>query len=1004
MVTYAQYQAEAASEKIVLAWLEPMQRLFGWTIGGTFSGGAGYSRVVDKFVVGVRVNGVELTQVNDSNVYLNQYFYDAASFILYVGAASDPSSAFTAARFRVFVSNSPLVLPWDMASGRKVVYESLISSTSEFGFELDGEASAVALESQGEVTLTNDGSFKAIFEGCTWENQAIRVFSYSKTLDTPAQALTLFQGNITSKSYSPDSITFTANNFVHQLRANVPLPLITQARVSAITLPSEFSGLNLKIAGDQVLRPIKRVYGRSRGIVLDGIDKINGDIPLPNFTLSASEAKITYTGAPSASPRQYVQVGDTIVWNGLSRTVVSLDKVPFGLDKPETVTLTANGAGSLGLIVSFASPLVVPAEVIANPTRYNVAISQSDTIHRASSFLFNVTAATSTSLTLAEGSSSTGAKTTQTSITVQANEIVIVKKAAFNTDIYLSASFSSALTDQTVFLKTDRSPLNKNRVFQVAHHTCQETSTDSTLFVGGVVADAAGIAEAAFSGLSTASTVYLCTADVVSTANLRVGDVVQVDLNNLASPFNFLSTSAAIIKSINSNRIQYYSNFNVSLGTLNPVRYRCLPLQRIDGRACVAQFDASYATYKTVTNNNTDGFIVKVADDLETNGIVPAVEKYIRSNIISTSGSNLYFSHDQKFGQLVQGDWVSGLGFVTEVFSDNVVAFSSTGATSLSSITVQNLNNLTNDSVLTGDVIGKTKNGLSNGELITTAADIVRDVLVETGVAVNETTFTAASTENSDALGYVLPKTAAGDAPSVRSVIDDMCVPILANVYDTGAGAGMSVLSYSHPVAASIPLIDDNNAISYAIQNDSSIILQTLRMSYDFRQFNTTTSDNDYSAFTEVTSLDGANLGKQKQTAEFDYYSASVDAAAQAAARLILANSRGTTTFAIQTTIEHIGLKLNDVVALNFATAYNKPGSATTARLGRVIAISNNGLSVNLTVQDPGGMFSRVGTIADNADPDFSAATAFNKSMCGFVTDDFGMIVDDNDAGANLII
>lgn len=265
--TYDNYIQKPHSEKIVLAHIEPKERLIKWELHAGFI----YKRVMNNYVINLIEDKLELTQVQSLAGVdePSKWFFDIDTKTIYYWSSdgSNPEYFFMLATLRFFFSNAPVNLPLDLNTGRHVEYEPLIHTISKFTSELDEDNIGIALEGKGKCSFHNiDGRFDDIFDILYWVNCKAKFYSWNRLID-PNKAVLLFSGRVKDKQYKSESINFQLKDFVEILRDPLLLPL--------------FSESDGDISETWIGKPKRRIYGRVAGLKLVSVDSI-----LSGFTLS----------------------------------------------------------------------------------------------------------------------------------------------------------------------------------------------------------------------------------------------------------------------------------------------------------------------------------------------------------------------------------------------------------------------------------------------------------------------------------------------------------------------------------------------------------------------------------------------------------------------------------------------------------------------------------------------------------------------------------------------
>jgi hypothetical protein len=266
-MNYSEFAQLPSSEKVVLAWLQAAQRLMVWTVHS----GSVYRKTVPEFVtrvvqsvVGSEAAGTVLTEVASAALVnsAGKWHFDLTTKILYLRTtdSADPDTVFIRADYRIFVSNAPFILPWDLSAGGDVEYLPILRAAPDFRYEIDPEQFGVSLQSIGELGLHNNhGYFDDKYERYWWENKEVQVFSWSPKIPI-SQKARIYRGIIFDKAFTSTAVTFQVRDFVAKLQGNLALP---QFDGSEGILPQGFLGAQKR-----------RIYGRVSGLRCVGLDQV----------------------------------------------------------------------------------------------------------------------------------------------------------------------------------------------------------------------------------------------------------------------------------------------------------------------------------------------------------------------------------------------------------------------------------------------------------------------------------------------------------------------------------------------------------------------------------------------------------------------------------------------------------------------------------------------------------------------------------------------------------
>lgn len=283
MTTFAEFQDQAASEKISLVVLEASRRLMGWEVF------VGSVYVLENFVhqalSSIKDSGTALTAGTDPlTLAAGTYYHDRANEKLYLRTSDsvNPNGKFLALVFKNFYANVPVSAPYDLSTGYRVDWYPYLRSNSEYGVEIDNKnLIGFAIEGSGKVDFVNEQSYwKPIFDKWTFENGKVLVYSWNRDLAI-TEAKLVYRGRIQAKDYAPLVVSFTLKDLINELRA--PVPLVDLSEVAGALIPP-----NLQTAKQRVL------YGYLKGYRPTNIDQ---SLPLTGYVLTGT---VTGTAASAA--------------------------------------------------------------------------------------------------------------------------------------------------------------------------------------------------------------------------------------------------------------------------------------------------------------------------------------------------------------------------------------------------------------------------------------------------------------------------------------------------------------------------------------------------------------------------------------------------------------------------------------------------------------------------------------------------------------------------------
>ena len=83
--SYSDYAAKSTSEKLVLCWVEPFERMLIWSLDS----GATYTKTASHFVIDILEGTTSLVEASSSTLSSGEWFYDSATSIVYIRTSDD---------------------------------------------------------------------------------------------------------------------------------------------------------------------------------------------------------------------------------------------------------------------------------------------------------------------------------------------------------------------------------------------------------------------------------------------------------------------------------------------------------------------------------------------------------------------------------------------------------------------------------------------------------------------------------------------------------------------------------------------------------------------------------------------------------------------------------------------------------------------------------------------------------------------------------------------------
>jgi len=296
------------------------------------------------------------------------------------------------------------------------------------------------------------------------------------------------------------------------------------------------------------------------------------------------------------------------------------------------------------------------------------------------------------------------------------------------------------------------------------------------------------------------------------------------------------------------------------------------------------------------------------------------------------------------------------------------------------------------DTTLSCDCLGKTDDGTTSGNIISTAANIVLDLLRDSNVSefINEPTFV--SDDAPYRLGIAIPsKVNDSKSRPLRDIINSINTSVFGSLTQN------SNLEFEYNLlepnkTTSDLVLDETDVISgFSVSSQSERIIRRAVVNYRPKEYDKISSTNTFTRTTN-TSDEGLYLAKTQKEKEVETLLVDSFDANIIASRWSFLLSLASTVVRFKTKLQAFDLSLADTVKFSHPLLYERVGSSDTVKFGAVQLTKKNGLDVEIEIEDLSNAFSRVAIISQAGSDDFVDATLDDKSINGYITDSFGMI------------
>jgi len=347
------------------------------------------------------------------------------------------------------------------------------------------------------------------------------------------------------------------------------------------------------------------------------------------------------------------------------------------------------------------------------------------------------------------------------------------------------------------------------------------------------------------------------------------------------------------------------------------------------------------------------------------------------------------------------GDWLLPIGRtvyheVLQINSDTSldlrVPYSE--ATITAATLIKRPNYVEDDTPITVDCFGKTKDGLSTGADITTGAEVVEDLLKEAGLASRLETgsFTEAEIDAPYLISLKLPLDKDDERPIVRDIINLVNKSVFGNLHtNTSLKIEYNVLSPKKKSSAST-IVTDDNILSWSVEASGKNIVKTVNSKYRHFDSGRFTGDQGSLTFSNTNSFIN-NISNISREETIDLYLYEIDEVTIVTQRVSLLREAANSVIKIKAKLGFIDASIDDVIYFEFDRLFERFGTSNDlSKIGVVVSVKKDGLSVDFSLTDLSSMFNKVCSIASNSSVIYANSNANGRAVKGYLTDSNGIV------------
>lgn len=373
----------------------------------------------------------------------------------------------------------------------------------------------------------------------------------------------------------------------------------------------------------------------------------------------------------------------------------------------------------------------------------------------------------------------------------------------------------------------------------------------------------------------------------------------------------------------------------------------------------------------------------------------------------TVTGTSTLFQTELKPGDWIrratESDWFEVLSIEsnTSLTLTSACTYSSTGAAYHKSPEVFTQG----ESVLSCDALGVTENGDKTGVFINTAPKIVKYLLTQVGLSalIDTISFNEVISDGTPLLGFAVPpRYNDTSVPIIRDLINTVNQSVFGTLYQTqDFTLAYSVLCPKRP--ASMQVFDESDLLDIAIKSDGSNLVKNISIEYLKKEYDPE-SEGDTKSVATATSNNVNYFTDIEREKVITTYLVNQSDAERYANRWAFILERANSTTQVKLALNGSRVDVNEPIYLKHEKLFDRVGSGLGRRVGGVSSLTRDISRTTLEVDDVSGAFARCATIAPSDTNEWDSATEDEKFEHGFITDQYGLIGNDQETfGINLI-
>lgn len=367
----------------------------------------------------------------------------------------------------------------------------------------------------------------------------------------------------------------------------------------------------------------------------------------------------------------------------------------------------------------------------------------------------------------------------------------------------------------------------------------------------------------------------------------------------------------------------------------------------------------------------------------------------------AVTGSGTFFTEEFEPGDWIRAKSLSGWFEILSIQSDTAMTLRIAASYSTSDAALKRdpLVYKAGETTLSLSAMGATENGTTTGDFIGTGALAVQDILTRVGLSADivGSTFDTASSVTPQIINLAIPDlvTATKSRP-IREVISKVNQSIFGSLYQNDDFKFEYKVIEPNRTTAFTKFIEPD-VLGFSIVSDTSRIVKDVVVEYLIKEYD---PESGSAAFiTETQSSETAEYlaktNNEFRVATVLQFQADAKVFAQ---RWAFIRELVSSVVKFNSSLQAALLHVHDRIKLAHSKLYDRYGAVgDKVKLAGISAISRDLASSSVEIDDVGNSFNRTAAITANDADVFDDSTDNELLLNGFITDNFGLINNDED-------